>query len=248
MISKKLVLILSLCAAGSLVQLQGAACVNTTFDVVLATNGGVCDIGAYTFSFGPFTIIGQSGVSTPPGGLTAADINFSTIQDLNGTGFVLTPNVPFTAGPGSGNVDSELQYKVTSALASNLNSIYLKVAGTGTGTAFDHVLEQYCLGGTTLPPAGSGFCPGNQPTLAQNQLDASINDGFPSTANGSFANQTSIAILKDIDVNGGSSGTASLTAVYQQFGPSAVPEPGTYLLSFIGLGLMFLGGKKFSRS
>jgi hypothetical protein len=245
-ISKKLVLVLSLCVAGSLIPLQGAACVNTTFDVILATNGGVCSIGAYTFAFGPFNIVGHSGSVTPSGGLTAADLNFSTISNANGTGFLLAPNVTFSANSG-GNIDSELQYKVTAALASNLNSIYLDVTGTGTGGAFDHVLEEYCLGGTTLPPAGSGFCTGD-PSLAQHNLDAYINNGAsPAAVSATFSNQTSIAILKDIDVNGGTTtGSSSITGIFQQFGP--VPEPGTYVLSFIGLGLFFLGKRKFTRS
>lgn len=247
MISKKLVLILSLCVAGSLIPLQGAACVNTTLDVVLATNGGVCSIGAYTFDFNSFAIIGDTGVYTPPGGFTAADLNFTVVTDANGTGFELTPNVTISAGPGSGNVDSQLEYVVKSTLANNLDSMYLDVTGSTSGTAFDHIQEAYCLGYAVSPPGSAGFCPGAPAPFNPNEIDASINDGFAASATTTFSNQTAISVQKDIDVNGGSSGSATLTGVYQEFGPP-VPEPGTYILSLIGLGLMFLGTRKYSRS
>jgi hypothetical protein len=54
--------------------------------------------------------------------------------------------------------------------------------------------------------------------------------------------------MKDIDAYGGSGTSATLTGAINQFGPAVVPEPGTYVLSCIGLGLMFFSMRKYSRS
>ena len=275
--SKKIVLALSLCVAGSLIPLQAAPCVSGS----LLSNyiGSSCDIGSLTFSFplNGFSVIGSTANTTPAGGLTANQVQIFTLFNANGTGFLLAPTTAWTALGGGANTDSELRYVVTGA---GLNSIYLEVDGSVTPNSFSHVLEQYCLGGTTSPPAGNGSCPGD-PNLAQSEFNASIvglngpgdTDGshpIPDGCSGlstavtptgagpsacgitaTFAAQTSISVLKDIDVNGGPGGGngdfAQITGVVTQFGP-AVPEPGTYVLSVVGLGLLFLGRRKLSRS
>lgn len=275
MISKKIVLALSLCVAGSFIPLQATSCVSGS---LLSTYiGSSCDIGTLSFSFTSFNVIGATANTTPPGGLTASQVQLITLLNANGTGFLLVPTAAWTATGGGANTDSELQYVVTGA---GINRIYLEVDGSATPNAFSHVLEQYCLGGTTSPPAGNGSCPGDL-NLAQHQLDATIvgvggpgdTDGSHPVADGcsglstavtptgagplacgvsaTFAAQTSISVLKDIDVNGGPGGGngdfAQISGVVNQFGP-AVPEPGTYVLSVIGLGLLFMGRRKLSRS
>ena len=264
MISKKLVLVLSLCAAGSLASLQAAPvdCASEgggNLQTILTTNGGLCKIGAYTFNFQAFTVIGATSNTTPVGGLTAADVILSDLLNVNGTGFLLTPTSAWAALGGGSNTDSELKFVVT---GTGITSNYLEVDGSAVPNAFDHVEELFCLGGTV--PGQSSGC--NAPGGAQSQLDAKIS-GSGTCAQGSsvtptgggptacgttltFAAQTSISVLKDIDVNGGPGGgsgdKAQINGVINQFGPAVVPEPGTYLLSAIGLGLLFLGKRKYS--
>ncbi|MBZ5675077.1 MAG: PEP-CTERM sorting domain-containing protein [Acidobacteriia bacterium] len=271
MISKKLVLLLSLCVAGSMVPAQGAACVSGSS---LSTYiGSSCDIGSLTFSFLGFSVIGSTSSTTPVGGLDAAHVTITTLINANGTGFLLTPTVAWTAIGGGSNTDSELKYVVT---GTGITSNYLEVDGSATPGGFAHVLEDYCLGGSvgggnisSTPGAGlNAPCngPGNgnpgpviafdtritgAGTCSQGSV-VSPTGGGPTAcgATKTFAAQTSIAVLKDIDINGGDgSGTnpqARINGVINQFG--AVPEPGTYLLSAFGLGLLFLGKRKFSRS
>jgi hypothetical protein len=274
-ISKKIVLILSLCVAGSLVPLQAAPCVSGS---LLSTYiGNSCNIGSLTFSFSDFHVVADGTSTTPVGGLTAGDVQLVTLLNGNGTGFLLVPTVAWQAIGGGTHTDSELTYIVS---GTGINSIYLEVDGNVTPNAFNHVLEQYCLGGVNSPPAGDGSCPGDINTL-QHQLDATIvgvggpgdTDGSHPIADGcsglsvavtptgagplacgvsaSFGPQTSISVLKDIDVNGGPGGGsgdfAQITGVVNQFGP-AVPEPGTYVMSALGLGLVFLGKRRLSRS
>ena len=253
MISKKLVLVLSLCVAGSFVPLK-ASVVDCQTDATLQgvfNAGGVCTIGAYTFTWDAAAFASvESNPGQPTGGITASQINITDLLNANGTGFTLTPSVTFSAQAG-GNSDFEIDYKVT---GTGINSIYLEVDGSVVPNAYDHVLEEYCLGGTTDFPPGSPNCPGNSPTGNQNSFTAQINSGTNTSATNSagFSAQTSISILKDIDANGGPGGgtgdTATVSGVINQFGPAVVPEPGTYVLSCIGLGLMFFSMRKYSRS
>ena len=272
MINKKLVLLLSLCVAGSIVPAQGAACVSGS--LLSAYVGSSCDIGSLTFSFLGFNVIGSTVSTTPRGGLVAADVTITTLINANGTGFLLTPTDAWTVIGGGSNTDSELKYVVT---GTGITSNYMEVDGSATSGAFDHVLEDYCLGGSvaggniSATPAAGLNPPCNGPgngipgpvgvfdtritgaaTCSQGSV-VSPSGGGPTAcgATTTFAAQTSIAVLKDIDINGGDSSAtnpqAQINGVINQFG-APVPEPGTYLLSFIGLGLLFLGRRSFSRS
>ena len=254
MINKKLVLLLSLCVAGSFVPLR-ASVVDCAVDATLQgvfNAGGVCTIGAYSFTFDPNEYThNQSGGGVPSGGLLASHLDISDLINANGTGFRLTPDQTFDATSG-GNNDIQLAYFVT---GTNINAIYLEVDGTvvGPGTAQDHVLEDYCLGvGVAGPPPGgtNTSCPGNAATGDQSTpLNAYITSGTtPGVASATFNSTTKVTALKDIDAFGGTGTSATVSSVINQWGPAVVPEPGTYVLSCIGLGLMFLGARKYSRS
>ena len=257
MIGKKIVLALSLCLAGSMIPLQASTCTSGATLASYETLGSTgCDINGLTFFNFAWVPTGGNPHATP------ADTGI-TVTDLingNGTGFLLTFGTPttFTAG-GGGFSDGELSFTVkTVSGLSAINSIYQQIDGTVAGTgSYDDVLENYCLGLSSL---------GCTPLQA---LDAQINPGSPVctskdnpqsklAGDGSggcddsvtIAAQSVIAVRKDIraDATAGATGaSAAITGVVNQFGP-AVPEPGTYLLSFIGLGLLFLGRHKFSRS
>jgi hypothetical protein len=255
-INKKLVLLLSLCVVGSFVPLKANIIVqDCAADLTLGgvfADGGTCTIGAYSFTFDPNEYThNQSGGGTPTGGLLASHLDISDLINAHGTGFRLTPDQTFDATSG-GNNDIQLAYFVT---GTNINAIYLEVDGTvvGPGTAQLHVLEDYCLGvGVAGPPPGgtNTSCPGNAATGDQSTpLNATISSGSaPATASATFNGVSSITALKDIDAFGGNGTSATLSSVINQWGPAVVPEPGTYLLSCIGLGLMFLGARKYSRS
>ena len=246
MISKKLVLILSLGVAGSLMPAYGAACSNgATLASLEALSGTGCDIGGLNFSNFLWTPTGANPHSTP----TDTQVTITTLLNANGTGFLLNFSAPFTAG-GGGFADGELKYTVKTVSGLNtINSLYAQIDGSVTGTgSYDDVLDNYCLGLASL-------------SCSPSALDAHLGPGGvcgPGTTDGaggcknsvSVAAQNIIAIRKDIraDATAGAPGaSAAVTGVINQFGP-AVPEPGTYVLSFIGLGLMFFGSKKFSRS
>jgi PEP-CTERM motif-containing protein len=270
-IDKRLVVLLSLCVAGGMVPAQGANCVSGS---LLSTYvGSSCDIGSLTFSFLSFNGVGTAS-TTPAGGLDAAHVTITTLTNGNGIGFLLTPTVAWTAIGGGSNTDSELKYVVTGA---GIVSNYMEIDGSATSGAFAHILEDYCLGGSvaggniSATPAAGLNPPCNGPgngnpgpvgvfetritgaaTCSQGSVVTPTGGGPTACgATRTFAAQTSIAVLKDIDINGGDTNQpnpqAQINGVINQFG-LAVPEPGTYALSFIGLGLLFFGARKYSRS
>ena len=251
MISRKIILALSLCVAGSFVQVQGGACTSgATLDTYISLAATGCTIDGLTFYNFGWVATGSN--SSPAGGLPATQVAVTTLLNANGTGFLLTPTVAWGAG-GAGFTDGELTFIVKSTNGDPiLNHIYQQITGTVTGTgSYDDVLEQYCLGGTSLPPCGPPT-PQLRSTIGPTgcNVGAPIAGGCSNSVN--FAGVSSIAVLKDIrgDATAGAQGAnVTITGVINQFGPpSTVPEPGTYLLSFIGLGVCFLGRRKFSRS
>jgi len=212
--------------------------------VALGSTG--CTIGGLDFSNFAWVPTGASPGVPPP----ATSVTVTDLVNANGTGFELLfgSSMTFT---GNGNSDGQLSFTVStvSTLAA-ITSLYQQIDGTATGTgSFDDLLENYCLGISSL---------GCTPLLAQESKLAPSGSCGPGTTDGSggclnsasFAAQSVIAVRKDIDANataGSTGAAASVTDVYNQFGP-AVPEPGTYVLSFIGLGLLFFGKRRLSRS
>jgi hypothetical protein len=251
-ISKKSVLLLSLCVAGSLVSLRAGPITDCgtegggNLQTILTTNGGVCTIGTLTFTFSAFNVVAHTSNTVPTGGVTASDITLTDLINVNGTGFLLTPTV-WSAGF-AGNIDSELDYIVSSASAT-INQMYQEIDGTVAGNADIDILEDYCLGATSLP------CTPGGPEL-ESKLTAAFGCAPGAAAAGgcghsvSFAAQSSVGALKDIDANGGdqTGSTSTITGVVNQWGPGFVPEPATYVMSLLGLGLILLGKRHFSRS
>lgn len=252
MISKKMVLLLSLCAAGSLISLQAGPITDCgsegggNLNTILTTNAGVCTIGGLTFTFSAFNVIADTSNTSPAGGVTASDITLTDLINLNGTGFLLTPTL-WSAGF-AGNIDSELQY-IVSAPSATINHMYQEIDGSAAGNADIDIGEIYCLGATNIP------CIPGSPVLESKLTGGGVGcSPGASTAGGcsnsvSFAGQSSIGALKDIDANGGdlTGSNSAITGVINQWGPAIVPEPGTYVMSLLGLGLILLGKRKFSR-
>ncbi len=122
--------------------------------------------------------------------------------------------------------DSTIFFTVTDLAGAFLHDLGLGFNGAVTGDGATHVTEQYCLNGdpmncnnlqVTNPP----------PSFSQNIVLAS--------------NVTSLSISKDIGVDSGTNGTASISNVTNQF--SNVPEP--RLVSLLTLAL--LGGFGLSK-
>jgi hypothetical protein len=259
-ISKKLVLIVSLCVAGSLFPVYGSTCGSTgnTLADYEAFGAGGCTIGGYNFSSFSWIPTGANPHSTP----LETGVTVTNLLDSNGVGFLLTFGSPttFFAG-GGGNADGELHFVVTDLSGlGTIDRMYQQIDGTAVGGptsghplgTFDDVSENYCFGSNGLPPCTPAVVPGLQSTLmAGGTCGHGTTDGAGGCKNSvSFAGVNSISVRKDIDANataGASGANATITGVINQFGP-AVPEPSTYVLSFIGLGLMFFGSRKYLRS
>lgn len=246
--SKKLVITLSLCVAGSMFSLQGAACTSGATVASYETLGaGGCEIAGLNFSNFNWTDSGANPHTTP----TDTQVTLTSLLNSNGVGFLITPTVAFTAA-GGGFADGELRFVVKTVGGGNtITSLYQQIDGTVVGTgSYDDVSENYCFGTLGIP--GCEPILNLQSTIGPGGIcGPGVTDGLGGCKNTvNFAGVNAISVRKDIraDATAGAPGAnASITGVINQFGP-AVPEPGTYLLSAIGLGLLFLGKRKYSRS
>ena len=246
MISKKIILALSLCVAGSMISLQGAACTSgatlATYEA-LSTTG--CEIDGLNFSGFVWTPTGANPHSTP----TDTQVTLNTLLNGNGVGFLITPTVAFEAG-GGGFADGELKFIVkTVSTLNTITSLYQQIDGTVVATGnFDDVSENYCFGTLGIP--GCTPIVNLESQIGPTGCNVGSSDGAGGCKNSvSFAGVNAISVRKDIRASasaGGANADATITGVINQFGP-AVPEPGTYVLSFIGLALLFLGRRKVSQ-
>ncbi len=159
--------------------------------------------------------------------LPASSIAVAPLVNAAGTGFGFQISGGFAAGPGSVS-DGILQYQVSTINNQPLiSSLNLSFNGTFTGSGIAAVSENYCPGGTVVPP-GAGCPTGLSNIFVQNSNGVTIlqrGAGFPGVS--------SLTVSKDIQVNGGTSGTATISSVTNQF--QAIPEPSAFLLLASGL-------------
>lgn len=170
--------------------------------------------------------------------LPASAVGISPLLNSGGDGFGFQIVGGFAATSG-GESDAIFQYEVSALNSStSLTGLSLAFNGTATGTGIANVSENYCAGGTSVPPT---TCGGN----LQNIRVQSAQGVSSLTASASLGGVQSVAVSKDIQVNAGTNGTATISSVTNQFQTgsgittSAVPEPASLFL--IGSGLFGFG-------
>lgn len=209
----------------------------TTFNT--ATNA--CSIDGLLFFGFQYTTTASGPAAAP----LSTQANLQPITDVNGIGLQFLPTVPFFANA-TGVSDADLKFIVQSMGGTNIiNDLFLELAGTATAGGFgtpgsDVLVETFCPGGTTLPPAA--VCPASSPPVTQSRT-LTITAGTPSPQSlriTNFATTSSIAIDKDMQVNG-NNGSATITSVKNQI--SIIPEPATSF--FVGTGfILILAGSR----
>jgi PEP-CTERM motif len=183
-------------------------------------------------TFGNFI---YTSTSTPPGfEIMAGSVGVTPITTPGNPGFQF--NAPWHASTLSGVLgrDSFLEFTVNVNPGGNLiTDVSLSMGGFGTtGTGSITIDETVCLGATF--PACSG---GTVRTL---EVYAN-SGGFLSYDEISFAGVSEVDVEKDILIDAGTNGGATLSLVTNQFSEGgAVPEPGSILL--FGSGALALAG------
>ena len=172
--------------------------------------------------------------------LPATAVAIAPLVNTAGTGFGFQLAAGFAAGANSVS-DSVLQYQVSTLdNLPLLSSVSLGFNGTFTGSGIASVSENYCPGGTVVPP--SAGCPAGLSNIFVQNSNGIIRLQTSAT----FAGVNSVTVSKDIQVNGGSSGSATISSVTNQF--QAVPESSPFLLLGSGLvGLALLRQRVFLR-
>jgi hypothetical protein len=189
--------------------------------------GFTCVNNSLTFSnfvYSPTTI--GAGVLIPD-----TNVTVTPLPTLGDEGLQFAASWHVVTGPNGADAreDGLITYTVTGSAITDLEVNFggQLVGGTGSVT----VVESYCLGESSAKPCTHGGTSG--PIIA-------VSD--PAVGNVSdhifFAPQTIIGVSKDIMVDSGSSGSAFLSQVTNNFS-SDTPEPLSFVL--LGTGLLGLG-------
>ena len=217
---KKLILLLCVLLGTSVIVLAGP-CSTTTLDNYLAS-GFSCGIDDKTFSNFMY-----SGTSNPPGfGLPAGSVAVSPITSPGNPGLQFSAGWFASTSSGILEEDSLLQYAVNvNPGGSLITDVSLSIGGVGfMGTGAVIVDETVCLG--AMLPACSG---GTVKTLSV--FDSSSGSQLFNSI--SFAGVSEVDVQKDISVEAGTNGNATLSLVTNQF--SEVPEPSSIMLFGSGI-------------
>jgi hypothetical protein len=182
--------------------------------------GFTCTSGNLAFSaFGYSSSANPAGNAIPASGLTVTP----QTQDSNeGFQFAGGWNVGTQAGGVASFQDSVVSFTVTSSVITDLH-LFFNGSFTGTGTS--SVVESYCLNHVLAgcPAGSSGSISVTNPPPSFNAVVF-------------FAPVTSVSVSKDIHVDSGTNGTASISQVINTF---SSPEPLSFVL--LGSGLLGLG-------
>lgn len=225
---------------GLLVALPSAFAAPCGSGVLLSTwltPGFSCSVGDKTFSNFTYTDSSTGGALAIP----ATGVTVTTVGPAGSGATVVGPNIglQFNAGWSANagqETDAAIGFTVTVSSGPQLITDLglAQVSGIlAPGTA--SVVELACGTSTTCTPNAFSTI-----TL-QNSTTTSVSSTTLLNAQFGFLN-----VMKDIDVNGGSTGFADLSLVTDTFSQTAVPEPVS--LSLLGGGLAFLGLARWRRS
>jgi hypothetical protein len=159
----------------------------------------------------------------------SSDVAFSPLATLNNPGVLFS----FGFGGDINRVQDEtfaLTVTVPSGRApiTDLTLLMLGAGFTGTGSA--SIAESACLGDLFANGCAHGKVV--QLTTFDNSTQVKLSDTM------SFAPVTVVEVVKDLELGGGTDGTAVVSAVENYFSES-IPEPGT--LGLVGIGALGLG-------
>ena len=231
---RRLLLLAGAAASSLIIPAQAApTCVTGTAADYVALGAGGCQQDNLLFSnFVYLASANPTGLAIPA---TSVVINPIPVMFNEGLGFQITSG--WVATSPASFVDSVLQYSVTTINQSkDLTGLAVNFNGTATGSGLASVSENYCVGGTSTVG-----CSGLKNISAQTGPGGSLSNST------TFTGVPQLAVSKDINVNAGISGTATISLVNNQFpngggggSGSPVPEPSTVVLFGLGLsGLAF---------
>lgn len=207
-----------------------SACQGGTYDQYLGS-GFSCGIDDKTFSNFEY-----HSTSNPPGfALPAGSVGVQVLDPHLDPGFEWTAAWMASNSSGILSMDSLFEFTVNVNPGGNLiTDVSLSIGGMGfTGTGSVTVDETVCLG-ATFPS-----CTGGQIETLE-VFDSSA--GLRQFDEISFAGVSEVDVQKDVLISAGTSGSASLSLLTNQFseGGSTTPEPGSILL--FGSGVLALAG------
>src|ERR1700690_1290696 len=232
---RKWMLLVALSIFGA-AQVKASPCTMETADLYVALGATGCTIGSWTLD--DFKVSNLTGV-----GPQANQLEINLLLG-GGAGFSATSLVPWNSSDLTADV--ELQYVIS--FAPGITSIFQSLTGVIGPGGFDNITDDYCPGGTTVPPAaGPLYCTPTSGTISTNLLAT----GTISNSNTFATTVTSVAVLKDVSANGAALDTVTSftncfngTCSNSQAPP--VPEPSALLMLGSGLlGLMLLSVRKW---
>jgi hypothetical protein len=199
-------------------------CPTTTYDNYIVP-GFSCGIGDKTFSDFAYT-----GTANPPGfEIPAGSVGVTPITTAGDPGLQWSAGWFASTTSGVLTQDSLFQFNVSvNPNGAPITDLSLAIGGVGfAGTGAVIVDETACLG-ALLPT-----CTGGQ-IITLRVFSSAGGTQLVDTA--SFAGVDLVSVSKDVEIQAGTNGDASLSVLTDQFseGSSTVPEPGT--LSMLGLG------------
>jgi hypothetical protein len=222
--SKKLFSVLVVLAIGLFAVSTASATVCPTGTYALynpAPPGGgpsiTCTVGADTFSnFEFFATAGGGAVLISPSGVLV-----TPIIGVDGPGFDFNPGM--VVGPGQ-TQDVRIEFQVTAAPGTSINDLFIAFNGGATNGGSTNFTETYCTAGF-LQGTCNSFSVTNPPPNFNNLITG--------------LNFTTLFIIKDVAISGGTGGNASVSDFQNQFS-SPVPEPAS--IALFGTGLVGLAG------